>query len=116
MQCVQFQTEVSTALNAIHKKGKENLKTLENVLRTEVQARISGEEKVLNDLHASLRENNATLAALKTDVRTRFQAVAASLERLDAQDQHTVGEVNASVQLQVTTCCGLSGVCVCVNA
>ena len=93
---------MSTALNAIHKKGKDNLKTLEGVLRTEVQARIQGEEKVLNELHSSLRDNNNTVGALKADVRTRFQAVAASLERLDAQDQNMSNEVNASVQLQVS--------------
>jgi hypothetical protein len=98
----QFQTEVSTALNAIHKKGKDNLKNLEGVLRTEVQARIQGEEKVLHDVHNSLRESNAALSALKSDVRSRFQAVAASLERLDTQDQQTTSEVNASVQLQLT--------------
>lgn len=96
----QFQGEVAQAMSAMHKKTKTNIKSLEAVMRSEIAARMQGEERAGADVARSGKELSAAMAALQRDVRTRFQAVTSALQRLDAQDQHVAAEAAAALQRQ----------------
>jgi hypothetical protein len=61
-------------------RAQANHKSLEAILRSEIQSRMQGEERAVAEVQRSGKELSAAMAALQRDVRTRFQAVTAALQ------------------------------------
>ena len=61
-------------------RTQANHKSLEAILRSEIQSRMQGEERAVAEVQRSGKELSAAMAALQRDVRTRFQAVTAALQ------------------------------------
>jgi hypothetical protein len=60
--------------------AQANHKSLEAILRSEIQSRMQGEERAVAEVQRSGKELSVAMAALQRDVRTRFQAVTAALQ------------------------------------